>query len=352
MEEKKEIQLTIINNIAKATEEEFLNILKLVAPGTNLRIAIDGIIKIGKGALIVIENEHLFPLLDGGFYLGCRFTPQRVMELSKMDGAIILSKDIKRINYANVTLMPDSRIKTNETGTRHKAAERTAKQIGGLAIAISERRKEVSLFYKNIKYNLKDIEDILQKANSNLQILEKQRELFDEYIRKLNKSEFKGVPSLHLAVNTIQKGRIMQKIFNELKKTIIEAGNEGILQKLRLKEILTGIERETNLIIKDYSKIGYKRSKTLIDSLTYEELTEEKKLERALGYEEESEIILKGWRILSKTSLTEAEIAMLIKEIGTLKKILEVGSIHELLLGEERALQFKKEIEKIRTDNF
>ena len=132
IEEKKEVQKKIIElpqavNGEKASEEEFLNILRLVAPGTNLRTALEGIVKIGKGALIVVENEMTGEIRDGGFKLNCRFTPQKLMELSKMDGAMILSKDMKKIMYCNVLLTPDNKIPTNETGTRHKAAERSAK---------------------------------------------------------------------------------------------------------------------------------------------------------------------------------------------------------------------------------
>ncbi|MBS3088881.1 diadenylate cyclase [Candidatus Pacearchaeota archaeon] len=151
MEQKRDVQDLLVKTAnEKVSQEEFLSILKLVAPGTSFRTAIDGALKTGKGALIVIENESLLPIIDGGFRINCKFTPQKLIELSKMDGALILSKDMKRINAANVLLTPSSQIKSAETGTRHKAAERTAKQTKTLAIAISERRSEITLFYKNV----------------------------------------------------------------------------------------------------------------------------------------------------------------------------------------------------------
>jgi len=218
---KKEIQGTIIpiqQQNMKVSEDEFFGILKMVAPGTSLRSGLDGALKAGKGALIVIENESLLPLLDGGFRVNCRFTSQRLVELTKMDGAIILSKDIKRINHANVLLTPDSKIKTLETGTRHKAAERTAKQTGCLVIAISERKHEIALFYRNVKYPIKHTEEVLRKANEHIHLLEKQRELFDINIDRLNKLELRNYPSLHKAIVAIQKGRMMQKIAEEMKE--------------------------------------------------------------------------------------------------------------------------------------
>src|SRR3989344_4112646 len=101
---RKEVQETIIpvqQSNAKVQEEEFFSVLKMIAPGTSFRTALDGALKTGRGALIVVENEWLLPMLDGVFRVNCRFTPQRLIELAKMDGAIVLAKDLKRINYAN-----------------------------------------------------------------------------------------------------------------------------------------------------------------------------------------------------------------------------------------------------------
>ena len=343
---KKEIQGTIIqipvNNGEKATEEEFLSILKTVSPGTNLRSAVDGIIKAECGAIIVIENEQIPSLMDGGFRVNCRFTPQRLVELAKMDGALILSKDIKKINDANVLLTPDAKIKTSETGTRHKAGERTAKQAGTLVIVISERKNEVTLFYKNIRYPLKSADIVLRRANEHLQHLEKQREIFDREIDKLNKLELRNHPSLNKALTAIQKGRIIQKISSDLKKSIIELGNEGTLIKTRLREITRDVDKELNLIIKDYTKLDLKKSKLLIETLTYDEILDEKNILRALAYEKSSQgSAIKGWRILSKTSLQEPDIASLIKSLGSLGKAIH-SNINEYIkaIGDEKARLF------------
>jgi diadenylate cyclase len=215
--DKKEVQATITPQklAAKLDKEELFNILKLVAPGTNLRTGINSIVQAGKGALIVVENENLLPILDGGFRVNCRFTPQRLVELSKMDGAIVLSKDLKKISHANVLLTPDSAIKTHETGTRHKAAERTAKQIGSIVVAVSERRHEIALFYKNARHIVKYTAELLRKANEQMQMLEKHRELFDSNLEKLNRSEMRNTLNLSHAVSVIQKGRIIQKISHD-----------------------------------------------------------------------------------------------------------------------------------------
>src|SRR3989344_729134 len=342
-EQKKEIQVKISkekNHLTeKATEEEFYSILKTVSPGTNLRTGIDGALKAGKGALIVVENEQTSALYDGGFRVNCRFTPQRLVELCKMDGATVLSKNLKRINYANVYLTPKSSMKTNETGARHKAAERTAKQTGTLVIAISERKNEITLFYKNLKHPLKSTEEILRKVNEQIQILEKQRDLFDKNLESLDKLELTNYPGLVKAVNTVKKGYIIQKIAHELRRYIIELGIEATLIKTRLKEIISGVEKETNLIIKDYTNLDVKKTKVLLESLSYEEILDSENILSALAYEKPiMKEPIKGWRLLSKTTLSDADIALLIKETGSLGKALYSGiGIYTNVLGHEKA---------------
>lgn len=355
--EEKEIQDTILPTVHLNTnvvsEEELFSILRLVAPGTQLRASLDGALKAGKGALIALENEHIFPLMDGGFKINCRFTPQRLVELCKMDGAIVLSKDAKKINYANVLLTPDSKIKTMETGTRHKAAERTAKQTQSLVIAISERKHEISLFYKTIKYHLKNTDEVLRKANEHLQVLEKQRELFDKNLDKLNKMELRNYPNLTQSCQVIQKGRMIQKISEDVKKNIIELGNEGILLKNRLKEISYGVEKETDLVIKDYTKLDVRKSKTLLDSLSYDEILDQENILKVLAQEAQKDLVnIKGWRLLSRTKLNEEETNQVVKEFGSLGKILHSSTKeYSTILGEEKGSQIKEEIDKLKLHN-
>lgn len=349
---KNEVQETIIPlpTSDKASEEEFFSTLKMIAPGTNLRTALDGALKTGKGALIVVENEKVLPIIDGGFRINTRFTPQKLIELTKMDGAIILSKDVKKINYANVLLTPDSKLKTAETGTRHKAAERTAKQTGSLVIAISERKNEITLYYKNIRHPIRGTDEIRRKVNEQIQIIEKQRELFDRSIEKLNRLELRNYPSLHQAAHSIQKGRMILKIAEELKKYIIELGNEGTLLKTRLKELTSGIEKETNLIIKDYTKLDIKKSRLLIDTLSYDEILDSNNIFKALAYESLTQNhTVRGWRILSKTSLPESDIAQVIKNTGNLGEVIHSNvRLYYHLFGQEKATALKEEIERMK----
>ncbi|WP_333595624.1 DNA integrity scanning diadenylate cyclase DisA, partial [Anaerospora hongkongensis] len=122
----------------------------------------------------------------GGFVLNCELTPAGFYELAKMDGALVLSNDAKRILYANAQLVPDAGIETSETGTRHRTAERTARATGALVIAISQRRNVITVYLGNLKYTLKDLAVILNRANQALQTLEKYRQVLTRGLRTLS----------------------------------------------------------------------------------------------------------------------------------------------------------------------
>ena len=171
-------------------DDEIIEILKLIAPGTELRQGLDNILKSKTGALIVVgDTENVLDLVDGGFSINVDCTPSRLYELAKMDGAIVISSDLKKILFANAQLIPESTIETRETGTRHKTAERTAKQTGNLVISISQRRSIITLYKGNIRYVLEETSRILEKANQALQTVEKYKKVFDNKIKSRNDNE-------------------------------------------------------------------------------------------------------------------------------------------------------------------
>ena len=270
-----------------------------------------------------------------------------------MDGAITLTKDLKKINYVNVLLTPNSKIKTTETGTRHKAAERTAKQAGTLVIAISERKNEITLYYKNIVYPIVDTGELLRKVNEHIHFLEKQRSLFDHALESLNKSEIKSYFDLPKAIGVLQKGKLIQRIVNNLKKNAIELGDEATLIKIGLKEIILDVEKETDFIIKDYAKVSFEDSKRMIEMLNYSELLSEDKICSALCYENLKVVgkSIGGYRILSKTFLSEEEIDRLIKYAGDLKQILNADEnfFINFFLNVETGKNFKSQIDKLKS---
>jgi diadenylate cyclase len=344
-DEKKEIQVKLVEGKRELKKEEITDVLKNIAPGTLLRIGIDGMQNAKTGGLIVAYNDFVQNLFEGGFKINARFTPQRLIELGKMDGAIILSKDLKKILYSNVLLIPNNSIPSNETGTRHKAAERTAKQANTMVIAISQRRDEITLFYRNIKYVLKDTNEIIRRATSVLQILEKHKEIFEKNKTELDKEELKNKPRISKALLVIQRGMIVLKLSETLKGYVIELGAEGTIVKARLKELLQRVEKDVDEVIKDYSRIGFAKSRKILSTLSYDELLELENIRQCLGLSEESEVVSKGHRVLEKTGISEKEIGTLIKTFKNLPAILSTKKEDLIpLFGEEKTNEILERI--------
>src|SRR5437773_9165514 len=154
-----------------------LTAISRIAPGTQLRQGIDDIIRAREGALIVVgEPSELSFLFSGGIGLDQPFTPQLLYELAKMDGAIIVNSELTRLAVANVQLMPDPTIPSVETGTRHRTAERVAKQTNALVISISQQRSTISVYVGHARYQLDQIADVLAKTNQALGTLDTYRQ--------------------------------------------------------------------------------------------------------------------------------------------------------------------------------
>jgi len=323
-EEKKEIQIRLIDSKKEIKKEDITDILKIISPGTILRTAVEGIQKAKTGGLLVAYNEFTENLFEGGFKINARVTPQRLIELSKMDGAIILSKDLKKILYANVLLTPNNSISSNETGTRHKAAERTAKQAETVVITVSQRRDEIALFYKNLKYVIRNTGDIIRRATEVLQILEKHREVFEKNKNELDKEELKKKQTLGKSFSLIQRGIMILKISETLRGYIIELGAEGTIVKSRLKELLYKVEKEIDDVIKDYTKLGLSKSKKILSSMNYDELLEIENIRQCLGLSEDSNLIPKGHRSLGRVGISEKDSGILIKNFKNLISIFEL----------------------------
>jgi diadenylate cyclase len=350
-EQKKEILDPSKDIVIKnAPQENILSVLKLISPGTALREAIEDIVKGQMGGLLVVDSPDLYKIIEGGFRVNCKFTPQKLTELSKMDGAIILSKDLKKIIYANTLLVPNISILSRETGTRHKAAERVAKQLSTLAIAISERRGTITVYYKNMRYKLKETQEILRRATESLQILEKQREMFDELLSNLNVLEFTNLITLNDVCSFVQKAELILKIASIIKRYVIELGKEGSIIKIRIRELLKDVEKEEEEVISDYSKIKGKKTKNLLSSLSLDELLETGNIILAFGLSNTDLISVKSTRLLKKIGLTESEALMLVKEFNSLQEIIDspTEKIEKILKSEKKSNLLRKSLTEMK----
>ena len=239
--------------------EALLDALRMVAPGTPLREGIDRILQANKGALIIVgDGPEVLSVCSGGFLLDAEFTPQRLSELAKMDGALILAADCSRVARGNVHLVPDPGIPTYETGTRHRTAERVARQIDVPVISVSEAMSVVTIYRRDAKYSLEPIPRVLGKANTALQTLERYKNRLDAVSGSLSALEVEDLVTVRDAVTVLQRAEMVRRIADEIEGYIVELGSEGRLVFLQLVELMGGVEDDRRLVAKDYFVPGPK----------------------------------------------------------------------------------------------
>ena len=347
----------------KGKEDNITEILKLIAPGTPIRDGLENILRARTGALLLItdNNEVLKEVVDGGFTINEEYTSSKLYELAKMDGAIVLSGDLKRILYANAQLIPSHEITTLETGTRHRTAERTAKQTGELVISISQRRSIITIFKGNDRYILENTEAVLNKANQAIQTLEKYKKVFDNKLNILNEYEFNDIVTLENVIVAIQRAEMVMKIVEEIQRQIYELGDDGRLVKMQLEELIGGLEKEEELIIKDYI-VPTKKKRTVekiiesLEELSYEDLSKETVIAKLLGYGNfdnyEVAVYTKGYRILNKIPRMPSNIVEnLVDSFKSFQHILaaDIESLDEVDgIGEVRARTIKQSLKRMQ----
>lgn len=339
-----------------------VDILKIIAPGTPLRAGLDNILKAKTGALIVIgDTKEVLDITDGGFSINEAYTPAKLYELAKMDGAIILSKDLKTILLANTQIIPSSKISTEETGTRHRTAERTAKQTGELVISISQRRNTITVFKGDFRYVIEDTSKIIARANQALQTLENYKKVFDTKLATLNEYEFNDIVTLDNVITCLQRAEMVMKIAEEVKKSIFELGEEGLLIKMQLEELIENLPEEELLIIKDYIAPGKRTAPEKILEAIKEDMGDDlkdaNKIAKLLGYEifenyEEVAVYPKGYRILNKIPrMPNAIVVNLVKTFKSFQHILlaDVDKLDEVEgIGEIRARTIKQSLRRMQ----
>lgn len=342
-------------------EETVTDILKMIAPGTDIRQGLENILKSKTGALIVVgDSKEVLEIVDGGFFINEDYTASRLYELAKMDGAIVLSSDLKKILYANAQLIPSPEIPTRETGTRHRTAERTAKQTKELVISISQRRSVITIYKDNWKYIIEDTSKTITKANQALQTLDNYRKVFDTKLNILNEYEFNDIVTLDNVISAIQRAEMVMKVSEEVQRKIYELGEDGRLITMQLEELIGNVEKDEMLIIKDYLT-GKKKNADKVFSdiiaLNREELMKEQNIAKLLGYGvfdnyEEVAVYPKGYRILNKIpKMPNNIVENLVKSFKTFQNILlaEIEALDAVEgIGEVRANTIKQSLRRMQ----
>ncbi len=236
-----------------AANERMRDALARVSPGTPIRDGIDRIVRAKAGALIVLCDEpEVLSICSGGFLVDAPYSPQRLSELAKMDGAIIISTDGGRIARANVHLVPDPTVPTSETGTRHRTAERVARSLDVPVVSASEEMGVISVYAGGSKRQLQETSRLLDRANQAIQTLERYKLRLDDAISNLTALEIEDVVTIRDVVNVVQRGEMVHRIADEIETMIVELGVDARLVRLQLDETYGEIDDELDMVVADY----------------------------------------------------------------------------------------------------
>ncbi|MFQ4147956.1 DNA integrity scanning diadenylate cyclase DisA [Arthrobacter sp. LAPM80] len=238
----------------RSPEEALKATLARVAPGTPLRDGLERILRGRTGALIVLGSDKTIEsLCSGGFEIGIDFAATSLRELAKMDGAIVCDKDATKILRAAVQLVPDPSIETQESGTRHRTAERVAIQTGVPVVSVSQSMQIIALYVDGLRYVLEGSEKVLARANQALATLERYRARLDQVTSSLSALEIEAMVTVRDVAITLQRHEMVRRISEEIAQYVLELGVDGRLLSLQLEELSTTRGSGADTVIRDYT---------------------------------------------------------------------------------------------------
>jgi diadenylate cyclase len=316
-------------------DDRLLEVLRQVAPGTALRPGLERILRANTGALIVLGSPpQVEALFTGGFQIDVPFTAQRLSELAKMDGALVLDETASRILWANVHLMPDPAIATVETGTRHRTAERVARQTKVPVVSVSHSMRTITLYVDEWRLVLEGVGAVLSRANQAVATLEHYRARFDEAAVSLDGLELRGAATLRDVLTLLGRAELVRRVAGELEQHVAELGVDGRLLRLQLDEQSAGVDEAKVLAVRDHlrPRPGWEVAEVLAElgRLTPEELSDVASMAKALDLTGDPEaldaVVARGYRLLGQIpQLPPSVVERVVERFGSLRVILAVG---------------------------
>lgn len=287
--------------------------LQQLAPGTPLRDALERIQRGRTGALIVIgDGPEVSALADGGIEFDVGFTPTRLRELCKMDGAVVLSDDATRLRRANVQMIPSPSYPTSESGTRHRSAERTALQTGRPVIAVSQSMNIITLYVDGQRHVLEEPTAIMTRANQAISIMERYRTRLDAANQRLFASELGNYATVNSVVSVMRREFLLKRVGLDLDRDVLGLGTDGRQISLQLNELRGDNDREIEMLVRDYAVADgvpdderIRQILTSLDALSDDALLNPGVVARQLGLPATEEaltqwIVPRGYRVLSR----------------------------------------------------
>ncbi|MEZ5118605.1 MAG: DNA integrity scanning diadenylate cyclase DisA [Candidatus Nanopelagicales bacterium] len=333
--------------------------LTQVAPGTDLREGLERILRGRTGGLIVLGNDDVVEEISGGgFRMDVEFTSTGLRELAKMDGAVILDRNASRIVRAAVQLVPDPSIPTQETGTRHRTAERAAIQTGFPVISVSKSMETIALYYDGQRRVLEDSTTILGKANQALATLERYRQRLDEVGSTLSALEVEDLVTVRDVLLVTQRLEMVRRMSAEIDEFVVELGVDGRLLDLQLREVVSGVGADQVLLMRDYLPDADDYATTIhdLDASDDTSLMDLISLAARMGLATDLDgldqpLSPRGYRLLGRVPrLPEPVVERMIAHFGSLQKLL-AASIDDLQsvdgVGEARARNVRDALSRL-----
>ena len=345
-------------------EARLRDILAKVAPGTALRDGLERILRGRTGALIVLGwDRTVEQIANGGFVLDVGFSATRLRELSKMDGAIVLDADAQTIVRAAVQLVPDSSLPTEETGTRHRTADRVSKQTRHSVISVSKSMNIIAIYVDGRRHVLEDTAGILSRANQGVATLERYKSRLDEVNATLSALEIENLVTVRDVCVVAQRAQMVQRIRREVETYIVELGTEGRLLSLQLNELVAGLDSDRVLLARDYlvpaiarRKRGVEHTLEALDALSEQDLLDLVAIGRIFGLAESAEgletsVTPRGFRLLARVPrLPEVITDRIVGHFGGLQKLL-AATTEDLQkvegVGEARARSVRDNVSRL-----
>ncbi len=317
-------------------EELLRHTLAAVAPGTELRDGLERILRGRTGALVVLGHDKVVDAIaTGGFPLDVEFSATRLRELAKMDGAVVVDRDVTRIVRAATQLLPDPTIETSESGTRHRTAERVAKQTGFPVVSVSQSMRIVALYVGSRRVVLEDSSQILSRANQALQTLERYKARLDEVTGTLSALEIEDLVTVRDVASVLQRLEMVRRIKDEISDYVLQLGVDGRLLTLQLEELTGGLSDDLDWVVRDYvveaRGLTPAQATAGLTTLGSTELLDLSAVAKAVGFlvvgdSLDASVSPLGYRLLSKVPrLPGAIVDRLVDHFGSLQKLLAAG---------------------------
>jgi diadenylate cyclase len=327
-----------------------------------MRRALERVIQQGKGGLVALGHS---PKVDaassGGFSLNAAtFTPARLAELSKMDGGIVLDDSWNTILAVNVHFIPDGAIPTDETGARHRTAERLAVETGKPVVAVSEGRRVATLFYRDEKIELAQPTEVAAHVNQELVSLDRLRSRLDEAETKLTRLEVAGLSTFRSAVTVIQRGAIVERLGRLINSRTLTLGDEDRIVTLQLNDLLSGVDHTMRLVLQDYLKPlranSVRRAVEAVDGLMASDLEDSARIGKLIGFADlDDPVEARGYRILAQVGrLPDSVREDIVRYFGSVSKLLGASQDQLVVVegvGETRALQLLSFFDRLQSQS-